>query len=322
MKETTILSLFSGYDSPVIAMRRLGHPYRLLAWCEIEKAAIKAHNILHPSDIGKNLGDITTADPTQLRGEAVDILFYSSPCQDLSRAGTGKGGEEGTGTRSSLLWYTEEYIRQLTPRYLIMENVPTLLTTHKNTLKKWLDILLEIGYHSSILVITPEMVGLPQYRPRLFVVSSVDAPPLIMTSAGKATNWRHYLEQYPDDSAWINPGKIPKLNIPTVSCLSLLGYSRYYLHNLYPELSSYHVKHTYNTITCKNTIPPANLIAYSKTEVRRLTTRERLRIMGLRDDEIDLLQADISNTALDRLAGNSIVIPVAATILEQIINNQ
>lgn len=319
MKEISILSLFSGYDSPVIAMRRLGIPYRLTAWCEIEKAAIKAHNILHPSDIEKNLGDITKADHMQLRGEAVDILIYSSPCQDLSRAGTGKGGEEGTGTRSSLLWYTERFIRQLRPRYLIMENVPTLLTTHNDTLAKWLDRLRKIGYHSSIFVISPEMVGLPQYRPRLFVVSSSDNPPLIMTNTRKATNWHAYLEQYPDDSAWINPDRIPKLNIPTVSSLSLLGYSRHYL---YPELSSYHIKHTYNTITCKNTIPPANLIAYSKTEVRRLTTRERLRIMGLSDEEIDLLQAEISNTALDRLAGNSIVIPVAATILEQIINNQ
>lgn len=319
MKETTILSLFSGYDSPVVAMRRLGIPYRLLAWCEIEKAAIKAHNILHPSDIGKNIGDITKADPMQLRGEAVDILLYSSPCQDFSRAGTGKGGEEGAGTRSSLLWYTERYIRIMRPRYLIMENVPTLLTTHKDTMEQWLDRLRKIGYHSSILVISPEMVGLPQYRPRLFVVSSVDAPPLIMTSTRKATNWRAYLEQDPDDSAWINPSRIPKLNIPTVSSLSLLGYSRHYL---YPELSSYHIKHIFNTITCNNAIPPANLIAYSKTEVRRLTTRERLRIMGLRDDEIDPLQADISNTALDKLAGNSIVIPVAATILEQIIKNQ
>ncbi len=319
MKETTILSLFSGYDSPVVAMRRLGTPYRLLAWCEIEKAAIKAHNILHPSDTEKNLGDITRADPMQLRGEAVDILFYSSPCQDLSRAGTGKGGEEGTGTRSSLLWYTERFIRQLRPRYLIMENVPTLLTSHKDTLAKWLDRLRKIGYHSSISVISPEMVGLPQYRPRLFVVSSSDNPPLIMTNTRKATNWRAYLEQHPDESAWINPGRLQGLNIPPVSCLSLLGYSRVYQK---PEHSSYHVKHTYNTITCKNTIPPANLIAYSTTAVRRLTTRERLRIMGLTDDEIDLLQADISNTALDKLAGNSIVIPVAATILEQIINNQ
>ncbi len=37
-----VITLFSGYDSQCLALNRLGLPYDLAAWCEIDRHAIKA----------------------------------------------------------------------------------------------------------------------------------------------------------------------------------------------------------------------------------------------------------------------------------------
>ena len=38
------------------------------------------------------------------------VLTYSFPCQDLSKAGLGKGMEKGSGTRSGMLWEVERLL--------------------------------------------------------------------------------------------------------------------------------------------------------------------------------------------------------------------
>lgn len=63
-RKLTFISLFSGYDSQCLALDRLkqnvpGFDYELLAWCEIDSNAIKAHNILYPQWKDRNLGDIS-----------------------------------------------------------------------------------------------------------------------------------------------------------------------------------------------------------------------------------------------------------------------
>lgn len=53
-----VITLFSGYDSQCLALNRLGVEYNLVAWCEIDKHAIKAHNALFPQYADRNLGDV------------------------------------------------------------------------------------------------------------------------------------------------------------------------------------------------------------------------------------------------------------------------
>lgn len=68
-----VVTLCSGYDSQMLALRRLqeNFPYfepELVAWAEIDDSAIKAHNILFPEYADRNMGDITTADWSKLGG--------------------------------------------------------------------------------------------------------------------------------------------------------------------------------------------------------------------------------------------------------------
>lgn len=126
-----VCTLCSGYDSQCLALKYLKDKHSefdfdLVAWSEIDKSAITGHNILFPEYKDRNLGDMS-----KIMWDGVkdfDMLTYSTPCQSVSTAGMRKGIEEGSGTKSSLLWYTRNAIIAKKPRYLLMENVKGLVT--------------------------------------------------------------------------------------------------------------------------------------------------------------------------------------------------
>lgn len=312
-----IISLFSGYDSPLVALDNLNIPYHLICWSEIDPYAIKAHDILHPTLTGLNIGDIQAAQPPCSK---IDLLFYSSPCQDFSKAGQNKGGAKGSNTRSSLLWYVEKFIRTTSPRYLILENVPTLATVHKHDLENWLTTLQKLGYYSMKYIINALDCGIPQDRKRLFVISSLDNPPLIMHPTIKTRSPSSFLDtNQPSQHLYIDIHKIQNKELLVSDYYPyILGYSMVYDD---PRKSSYHKKRFFNTITTKNVFPPCNLLVESCTNVRRLSPAERLRLMGLNQRQIDRLLDNISETQLNKLAGNSICVPVLEHIFRTIFLN-
>ena len=170
-----VVTLCSGYDSQCLALKYLkdNHPqfdFDLIAWSEIEKSAITAHNLLFPEYEERNLGDMSKIDWKNVPN--FDLLTYSTPCQSVSTAGLRKGIEEGSGTRSSLLWYTRNAIKAKMPKYLMMENVKGLVT--KKFLPffhAWLKELEEYGYASFYKVLNAKDYGIPQNRERIFVIS-------------------------------------------------------------------------------------------------------------------------------------------------------
>lgn len=93
-------------------------------------------------------------------------------CTDFSNAGKQAGGEEGSGTRSSILWYTRNAIIEKKPKYLVMENVKALVSDKFRTLfLKWCDELTSYGYTNFAQVLNAKDYGIPQNRERIFVVS-------------------------------------------------------------------------------------------------------------------------------------------------------
>lgn len=129
----------------------------------------------------KNLTDICKIEGRNMPKDT-DLLTYSFPCQDLSNVGAfhgyNKGIEEGSGSRSSLLWQVGRILAEMKscgkslPRYLIMENVPTLLSKrHINNFNKWINNLKELGYISKYLPVNARNYGIPQNRPRLLMLS-------------------------------------------------------------------------------------------------------------------------------------------------------
>lgn len=175
-----VITLFSGYDSQCLALNRLGLPYDLAAWCEIDRHAITAHNALFPQWSGRNLGDVSRVDWAEWHSrhpQPIDLLTYSSPCQDFSSAGLQRGGEEGSGTRSGLLWETERAVRELRPRYLVFENVGGLVSDKFIDLfNRWQARLNGYGYTNFQQLMNAKDYGVPQNRLRIFMVSILDCP--------------------------------------------------------------------------------------------------------------------------------------------------
>ena len=129
----------------------------------------------------KNFVDVSALTGAQMPGN-VDILTYSFPCQDLSNVGAfhgyNKGIDKDSGSRSSLLWQVGRILQEMKdgekslPRYLLMENVPTLLAErHKSNFKKWIEDLKELGYISYYFQLNASSFGLPQNRPRHLMIS-------------------------------------------------------------------------------------------------------------------------------------------------------
>lgn len=129
----------------------------------------------------RNFVDISSLTGGQLPC-GIDILTYSFPCQDLSNVGAfhgyNKGIDKDSGSRSSLLWQVGRILKEMKdankelPKYLLMENVPTLLAKrHKSNFEIWISDLKELGYISYYFQLNASDFGLPQNRPRLLMVS-------------------------------------------------------------------------------------------------------------------------------------------------------
>lgn len=128
----------------------------------------------------RNFGDITKIEWEQVPD--FDLLTYSFPCQDISTAGKQRGFDEGSGSRSSLLWECARAIEVKRPKFLLMENVKALtFKKHKDNFKRWRDTLEALGYSNYWTVLNAKNFGVPQNRERVFMVS---------IWGGKVTNFR------------------------------------------------------------------------------------------------------------------------------------
>lgn len=173
MEKLRVFTAFSGYDSQLMALDRLGIDYDCVGWSEIDKFAIKAHDALYPQFSGRNFGDISSIDWKVVPD--FDLFTMSSPCQDFSLAGLGRGGDEGSGTRSSLLWECRKAIFAKRPKYVLFENVKALVCAKFiGNFLKWQYELEGMGYSNFAKVLDASDYGVPQHRERIFMVSVLD----------------------------------------------------------------------------------------------------------------------------------------------------
>ena len=80
--------------------------------------------------------------------------------------------EKGSGTESSLIWYVYDAIKNLKPKYCILENVKNMVSrTFMPSFLNWQRSVDRLGYHSAAKVLDAADFGVPQHRERLFMVS-------------------------------------------------------------------------------------------------------------------------------------------------------
>ena len=169
-----VFEAFAGYGSQSLAFKYLKekHPefdFEVVGFSEIEPSAIQAYRLLHGREI-PNYGNIAILDWNEVPD--FDFISWSSPCQDFSNAGLRKGAEEGSGTRSSLIFQERRMLEAKHPKYVMLENVKGLLS--KSMIKYFFQYLKDLdsfGYTSFYKVLNAKDYGIPQNRERIFVIS-------------------------------------------------------------------------------------------------------------------------------------------------------
>ena len=82
------------------------------------------------------------------------------------------GLQEGSDTRSALLWRVADAVEVLRPKYLLQENVAALVSQKfMPDFQKWLDKLSSLGYVSRWARLNAKNYGVPQNRDRVFCIS-------------------------------------------------------------------------------------------------------------------------------------------------------
>lgn len=243
-------------------------------------------------------------------------------CTDLSLAGKQKGMEKGSNTRSSLLWEVKRLLNECKelPQVLLMENVPQVLKA-KGWLE-WYSYLESKGYKNYCNILSSKNYGIPQKRERCFMVSILGN---YTYQYPKKTTLKTSVKDYLEDNVTKSKfflseknkdyildikgvrggiqGSIVNPNIAkTISCRGACE-QRAHITN-FVILNRDKEMTISECIECK-----------SELNIRKLTPRECLRLMGVKDEDIDKMT--VSDTQKYKQAGNSIVVNVLMAIFNE-----
>ena len=176
-----ILELFGGIGSPRCGLRNLNIPTKAIDYVEINEKAVRSYNSMFREELAYKTQTVVGWNLKP------DILIHGSPCQDMSIAGhqgkatgegrinRGKGSDEGSGTRSSLMRETIHIIENMgewRPRYVIWENVKNVKSKYmRPNFDRYMVEMERLGYTNNFEVLDAREFGLPQARERVFTVS-------------------------------------------------------------------------------------------------------------------------------------------------------
>lgn len=304
--------MFSGIGAFEKALQKQNISYELINFCEIDKYASKAYSLIHNEPESKNLGDITKVDETQLQD--FDLMTYGFPCQDISIAGKQKGIIKKQ-TRSGLLYEALRIAKHKKPKYMIAENVESLVSDKfKEQFNLIIEELNKLGYNNYWELIDSSCL-IPQQRKRVFIIS-------IRKDIDNGVfdfNFKHNNKQYKSFYDLLEYN-IDKKYIK----LDIYNNKSKYKDFVYDNLSIIKLRDNGNRITHRNDGLIYTLTAggrncgnnqYICKLGRVITPKESFRFMGFEDEDYYILKKnDISDTQLYKMAGNSIVV----NVLEQI----
>ena len=203
-----ILELFGGIGACSKALERLNIEHEVVDYVEIDKYAVKSYNAIHNSNFEPQ--DITQWD----KDIEVDLIMHGSPCQDFSLAGKQAGGDEGTGTRSSLMYETIRIVEKLKPKFVIWENVKNLLSVkHRHNFDAYLEIMENLGYENHYQVLNAKDYGIPQNRERVFTISILGEQDFIFpTKQELKLKLKDMLEGEVDERYYLSEDKINRIS--------------------------------------------------------------------------------------------------------------
>jgi DNA (cytosine-5)-methyltransferase 1 len=160
----SLASFFAGIGGFDLGFERAG--YEVVFQCEIDphcQMILQRHWPDTPIH-----DDIITLKPEDI--PHADVWSAGWPCQDISN-GHPQGAGLKNGKRSGLFFAFMDLVREVQPPWVVLENVPGLLSKDGGTaLESVIDEMEEAGYLGGWTACNALDFGLPQNRARVFIV--------------------------------------------------------------------------------------------------------------------------------------------------------
>lgn len=307
-----ILELFGGIGAPRKALINLGVPVKSIDYVEIDEKAVRSYNAMFHKELEYKTQSVVGWNLKP------DILIHGSPCQDFTIAGHQKGADEGSGTRSSLMWETINITKQMgvwKPGVVIWENVKNVLSKHmRHNFNKYLDEMDKLGYTSNFEILNAYDFGLPQKRERVFTVSCLDGTffNFNLLEKKKAPHIEEFLEDTTEEKYIVTqPSMLKKIHEHDGSFGGRVQ-----------AITDYCTTITTKQMRCPN----SGVVDLGDGRYRYLTEKECWRLQGYSDEDfynaarVHPGKEGKLNGALYKQAGNSIPIPILEAIFKELIS--
>lgn len=332
-----VLELFAGIGAASKALENLGIEHEIVDAVEIDKYAIKAFNAIHSTNFEPQ--DITKWD----KDIECDLIMHGSPCQSFSMAGLQQGGDEGSGTQSSLMYESIRIIKRLRPKYVVWENVKNLLSKkHRHNFDAYLTTMEKFGYASSYAVSNAKDYGIPQGRERVYTVSILGDKEFVFPSPTPLEkHLSDVLEDNVDKKYYLtdrflgmclkeDTGKYPRADRfkQAVERVNNSGVAvTVTTRSGQRPTDNFIVEDFYKSRPPRLYDENAPILRASRiglkvlrdNHIRRLTPLEAYRLMGFSDIDFNNVKAvGLSDAQLFKTAGNSIVVDVLMAIFKEL----
>ena len=322
METLKVLELFGGIGACSNALKRLNIPFEIVDYVEIDKYAVKSFNAIYGTNF--KLQDICEWD----KNVEVDLIFNGSPCQDFSLAGKQAGGDEGSGTRSSLMYETLRIVEKLRPKYVIWENVKNILSKkHKHNFDAYLDKMSELGYTNYYQVLNAKDYGIPQNRERVFTVSILNSEKnfVFPTKQELKLKLKDMLEDEVDEKYYLSDEMAKKIIYRPYIGKKEEVIRKYGIFDT--EKSTHQAGSVYDDNGLSPTLDTMQggwrqPCIENNLKIRKLTPKECWRLMGFDDEDFEKAEQVNSDTQLYKQAGNSIVVNVLVEIFKNLFDKE
>jgi DNA (cytosine-5)-methyltransferase 1 len=201
-KELTVVDVFSGAGGMSTgfanALGRDGEKYKIIFAVDRDAQAMQTFRLNHFPEVpldGQDAraccADVKEIDAARILAaihpkKRVDVLIGGPSCQGVSPAGLRNPSDR----RNQMLLAFVRLVRELRPKWFVMENVPGL--THSNNLELLAEILKLLegikGYRVASDVLLASDYGVPQFRYRLFLIGTRTNAPIRFPMATHAAS--------------------------------------------------------------------------------------------------------------------------------------
>ncbi len=172
-KRYTAIDLFCGAGGLTLGARMAG--FRVLFGVDVDPWACQTYEANNPG-VECYRVDIAALDPSKLRRKLglepseLDLLLGGPPCEGFSIYAPERYIED---PRNHLFRHYLAFVREFRPKFVLMENVPGMLSLGNGVfIRAIMRALEDLGYKTGMRVLNAANYGVPQDRWRVFIVGT------------------------------------------------------------------------------------------------------------------------------------------------------